>query len=56
MRHPILLTLCAAVIVLSACEQSEDAEVERALADLNVIDESNLNDVMLTVFFPGGAP
>ncbi|WP_108816435.1 tetratricopeptide repeat protein [Loktanella sp. Alg231-35] len=55
MRHPIFLTLCAAAIGLSACEKSEEAEVERALADLNVVDESNLNDVMLTVGDPNEA-
>lgn len=55
MRHPIFLTLCAAAIGLSACEKSGEAEVERALADLNVVDESNLNDVMLTVGDPDEA-
>ncbi len=55
MRHPIFLTLCAAVIGLSACEKSDEAEVERALQDLNVVDESNLNDVMLTVGDPNEA-
>lgn len=55
MRHPIILTLCAAAIGLSACEQSGEAEVERALQDLNVVDESNLNDVMLTVGDPDAA-
>lgn len=55
MRHPILLTLCAAAFGLSACEQSGDAQVERALQDINVIDESNLNDVMLTVGDPNEA-
>ena len=55
MRHPIILTLCAAAIGLSACEQSGEAEVERALADLNVVDETNLNDVMLTVGDPDAA-
>ncbi|WP_439154734.1 tetratricopeptide repeat protein [Yoonia sp.] len=55
MRHPIILTLCAAAFGLSACEKSGDAEVERALQDLNVVDESNLNDVMLTVGDPDEA-
>lgn len=54
MRHSIFLTLCAAV-TLAACEKSADAEVERALQDLNVVDESNLNDVMLTVGDPESA-
>ncbi|MEM8537496.1 MAG: tetratricopeptide repeat protein, partial [Pseudomonadota bacterium] len=56
MRHPITLTLVVAALGLSACEeQTAEAEVERALADLNVIDESNLNDVMLTVGDPNEA-
>lgn len=56
MRHHILMTLCAAAVGLAACEQpSGEAEVERALKDLNVVDESNLNDVMLTVGDPDEA-
>lgn len=55
MRHSILLTLCAAAIGLSACEQSGEAEVDRALKDINVVDETNLNDVMLTVGDPNEA-
>lgn len=56
MRHSIIMTLCAAVVGLSACgDQSGEAEVERALKDLNVVDESNLNDVMLTVGDPNEA-
>ena len=54
MRHTILLTLCA-TIGLAACEKSGEAEVERAMKDLNVIDESNLNDVFLTVGDPDEA-
>ncbi|WP_019954765.1 tetratricopeptide repeat protein [Yoonia vestfoldensis] len=55
MRHPIFLTLCAAAVVLSACDRSGDAQVEQALKDLNVVDETNLNDVMLTVGDPDEA-
>lgn len=55
MRHPILLTLCAASLLLSACGQTADDQVEDALRDLNVVDESNLNDVMLTVGDPNEA-
>jgi len=40
---------------LSACDRSGEAEVNRALQDLNVVDESNLNDVMLTVGDPNEA-
>ncbi len=55
MRHSILLTLCAAAIGLSACEPTGEAQVDDVLADLNVIDETNLNDVMLTVGDPNQA-
>ena len=56
MRHPGLVMLCfGSVIALSACQKTSDAQVERALKDVNVIDESNLNEVMLTVADPGEA-
>ncbi|MDA9207480.1 hypothetical protein N9O61_01205 [Octadecabacter sp.] len=56
MRHPILLsaTLLGS-LALSACSQSGDAQVERALQDINVIDETNLNDVILTAGDPDEA-
>lgn len=50
MRHPILLSLSVAgFALLSACEQSKDETVDRKFQGVNVVDESNLNDVMLTV-------
>jgi len=56
MRHPILFPMSiAAVVALSACDRSGDAQVERALQDLNVVDETNLNDVMLTIGDPDEA-
>ncbi len=56
MRHTIIMTLSAAAIGLSACTPPDpEAEVERALKDLNVVDESNLNDLMLTVGDPNEA-
>ncbi|SIT91603.1 Tetratricopeptide repeat-containing protein [Yoonia rosea] len=55
MRHPIILTLFAATVGLAACEQSGEAQVERAMQDINVVDETNLNDVMLTVGDPDEA-
>lgn len=56
MRHPILMSLLlAGVLALSACNRSGDEEVERALQDINVIDESGLSDVMLTVGDPAEA-
>jgi Tfp pilus assembly protein PilF len=42
-------------VALSACQNDSDAQVQRALKDVNVIDESNLNDVMLTVADPSEA-
>ncbi|MFM2355600.1 MAG: hypothetical protein RLZZ528_1336 [Pseudomonadota bacterium] len=56
MRQTIILSACiAGVAVLSACQKNSDAEVERALESVNVIDESNLNDLMLTVGDPNEA-
>jgi Tfp pilus assembly protein PilF len=56
MRHPVLILLClGSTVSLSACQNSSDAQVQRALKDVNVIDESNLNDVMLTVGDPNEA-
>ena len=56
MRHPGLVVLClGGTVLLSACQSSTDEQVERALKDVNVIDESNLNDVMLTVADPNEA-
>ena len=56
MRHLGLVALClGSTVFLSACQKSSDEQVERALKDVNVIDESNLNDVMLTVADPDEA-
>ena len=58
MRQSILLTLClGSAVALSACNKPKSGgeDVERALADVNVIDESNLNDIMLTVGDPNEA-
>ena len=54
MRHPVLMSLSlVGAVGLAACgDQSGDAQVNRALRDVNVIDETNLNDVMLTVADP----
>jgi Tfp pilus assembly protein PilF len=52
MRQQILMGLCLlSTIGLTAC-QNKDAQVERAVESVNVIDETNLNDVMLTVGDP----
>ncbi len=57
MRHPVRLWICAAAaLALTACEKGIDREeVDRALQDINVVDESNLNEVMLTVADPDEA-
>ncbi len=53
MRHPVFLALClGGTVALSACQKASDAEVNRAMKAVNVIDESNLNDIMLTVGDP----
>lgn len=54
MRHPMILSLCFAVAV-SACQKTSETNVDEALKDLNVIDESNLSDIMLTVADPDEA-
>ena len=57
MRHPHLVMLCLlGTAALSACNRgASDAEVQRAIKDVNVIDESNLSDIMLTVGDPNEA-
>ncbi|WP_113911838.1 tetratricopeptide repeat protein [Roseovarius dicentrarchi] len=53
MRHPILLSLCAAgAMALTACEKQDNEAIDRKFQGVNVIDESNLNDVMLTTADP----
>lgn len=51
MRQSHILTLCfGSALILASCgpkEVDSEAEVERALQSINVIDESNLNHVML---------
>lgn len=56
MRHPVFLALClSGTVALTGCQKQSDAEVQRAIESVNVIDESNLNDVMLTVADPNEA-
>ncbi len=56
MRHPILIALCiGGVVTLSACQKAADTDVDRALSSINVIDESNLNDLMLSASDPSEA-
>lgn len=56
MRQQFFLSASlAGALVLSACAEKADETVERAFQEVNVIDESNLNDVMLTVADPNEA-
>lgn len=56
MRHPTLISLCVAgALGLSACGKSKTDELDATFEGVNVIDESNLNDVMLTSGEPGEA-
>ena len=51
MRHPMILSTCiAGVLMLAAC--GESGETERAVQDLDLIDEANLNEIMLTAADP----
>lgn len=56
MRHPFPIALCLiGTVALSACNRTSDADVQRAIQSVNVIDETNLNDIMLTVGDPNEA-
>ena len=56
MRNMIYCTLCVTgIFALSACERQGAADVNKAPSALNVIDESNLNDIMLSAADPNEA-
>ncbi len=56
MRHPILVTLfLTGAFGLAGCQNSGDNDVNRALDAVNVVDENNLGDIMLTVADPNEA-
>ncbi|MBY6056894.1 hypothetical protein KUV26_08255 [Leisingera daeponensis] len=56
MRQQFFLSASlAGALVLSACADKADETVERAFQEVNVIDESNLNDVMMSVADPNEA-
>ncbi|MEO0938693.1 MAG: tetratricopeptide repeat protein [Pseudomonadota bacterium] len=57
MRHSMIVAAAlAGVTLLGACDQQAgDATVERAFQDVNVVDATNLNEVMLTVADPNEA-
>ena len=56
MRRTGLVVLCLlGTVALGACNRSGTADVDRALKSVNVIDESNLSEIMLTVGDPDEA-
>lgn len=56
MRHPALVALClCGMAALAGCGRNTDAAVDEVIKDVNVIDESNLSDIMLTVGDPNEA-
>lgn len=56
MRQPFVVSVClTAALGLSACADNGEETVERAFQDVNVVDESNLNEVMLTIADPNEA-
>ncbi len=57
MRQPFLIpTMLACGLVLTACaKETEEEKVERTFQEVNVIDETNLNDVMLNAADPNEA-
>ena len=56
MRHFKLMLCIGGLVLLGACGQTgKNADVERAMKGVNVIDETNLNDIMLTVADPNEA-
>ena len=53
MRHPFLVSLCMfGIVATAACNKPSSENVDRKIAGVNVIDATDLNDVMLTVADP----
>ncbi|MEQ8898026.1 MAG: tetratricopeptide repeat protein [Roseovarius sp.] len=56
MRHLMIMSVCAiGAFALSACDKKSGTDVDRAFQGVNVVDETNLNDVMLSVADPNEA-
>lgn len=56
MRHPVFSALClAGTAALAACSGQSDAKAQRAIQSVNMIDQSNMNDIMLNVGDPKDA-
>jgi Flp pilus assembly protein TadD len=52
MRHPVLVALCLLGTGLTAACGDGNADASRALQSIDLIDETNLNDLMLSVAEP----
>ncbi len=54
MRHPVLLVLClSGTVGLTACQQGVSrSQADRAVAEAAMLDQTNINDIMLTVSDP----
>lgn len=53
MRHPIYISMCVvAAFGLSACSDPGEAEVQRALQDINGVEDASLNDIFLETGSP----
>ena len=56
MRQLMIMSVCAvSAFALSACDKKSGTDVDRAFQGVNVVDETNLNDVMLSVADPNEA-
>ncbi|KZY32049.1 hypothetical protein A3731_04310 [Roseovarius sp. HI0049] len=56
MRQLMIMSVCAiGAFALSACDKKTGTDVDRAFQGVNVVDETNLNDVMLSVGDPNEA-
>ncbi|WP_282093466.1 tetratricopeptide repeat protein [Epibacterium ulvae] len=56
MRQSIFISAgLAAVLALSACAPKSEIDIEEAIKDINVVDETNLNDVFLQASDPNEA-
>jgi len=51
----VALAVAATLFLVSGCDRPRGNEASRALQSVNVVDETNLNDVMLTVADPAEA-
>ncbi|MFA7433188.1 MAG: tetratricopeptide repeat protein [Gemmobacter sp.] len=56
MRHPGIVALCLMGMAgLAACDRSSNADVNRAIESMNLVDDNNMAEIMLTVADPAEA-